>query len=62
MAGSADRLVSTAAIAEFAAQAGPRCALKMWDGLYHETHNEPERNQVIDFALARLAENVFIGA
>lgn len=55
MAGSADRLVSTTAIAEFAARAGPRCALKMWDGLYHETHNEPEREQVIDFALAWLA-------
>lgn len=54
--GSADRLVSTAAIAEFAARAGPRCTLKMWDGLYHETHNEPERDQVIDFALAWLAQ------
>ena len=54
MAGSADRLVSTAAIAEFAEKAGPRCVFKRWDGLYHETHNEPEREQVIQFALAWL--------
>ncbi|MCS7060744.1 MAG: alpha/beta hydrolase [Anaerolineae bacterium] len=55
MIGSADRLVSTTAVAQFAAKVGSRCTLKVWEGLYHETHNEPERWQVIDFALAWLA-------
>ncbi len=62
MAGSADRLVSPAAITAFATKAGPRCTLKIWDGLYHETHNEPEREQVIDFALAWLAQNILVHA
>ena len=30
------------------------CTLRLWDGLYHETHNEPEKQQVIEFALTWL--------
>lgn len=25
------------------------CTLKLWDGYYHELHNEPEKDQVFDF-------------
>ncbi|MBE2235329.1 MAG: alpha/beta hydrolase, partial [Anaerolinea sp.] len=35
---------------EFAALA-PDCTLKLWDGLYHETHNEPEKGEVIGFVV-----------
>ncbi len=46
MHGTADRLTSHEASQEFAAKA-PNCTLKLWEGLYHETHNEPEKMEVI---------------
>lgn len=46
MHGTADRLTSYEASREFAGKA-PNCTLKLWDGLYHETHNEPEKDAVI---------------
>jgi len=51
MHGSADRLCSAQASREFAAQAGQRCTLKIWDGFYHEIHNEPEQGQVFEYLL-----------
>ena len=50
--GSADRLTSHRASQEFAAKAGENCTLKIWEGFYHETHNEPEKAQVIAYNLA----------
>ncbi len=51
MHGAADRITSAQASREFAAKAGDRCNLKIWDGLYHEIHNEPEKEQVFAFLL-----------
>ena len=51
MHGAADRLTSVEASREFAAKAGKHCTLKVWDDLYHEIHNEPERNQVFAYLL-----------
>lgn len=48
--GSAERIVSRAKIEEFAKHA-PNSELKIWDGLYHETHNEPEKDLVLKFEL-----------
>ena len=53
MHGTADRLTSVAASQEFAARA-PHCTLKLWEGLYHETHNEPEKAEVIGFVVSWL--------
>jgi len=50
MHGTADRLTSHKASQEFASQA-PNCTLKLWEGLYHETHNEPEKEEVIGFMI-----------
>ncbi|HRI56124.1 MAG TPA: lysophospholipase, partial [Anaerolineae bacterium] len=50
MHGTADRLTSAPASQQFAAQA-PNCTLKLWEGLYHETHNEPEKEEVIGFVV-----------
>jgi alpha-beta hydrolase superfamily lysophospholipase len=59
MCGSEDRLTSTAASREFANSAGPICTFKVWEGLYHEIHNEPEQDQVfthiVDWMRSRLA-------
>ena len=49
--GRADRVCSAPASQEFATNAGDICTLKLWDGLYHETHNEPEKDDVISFTL-----------
>ncbi len=50
MHGTADRLTSHEASQAFASKA-PTCTLKLWDGLYHETHNEPEKQEVIGFVV-----------
>lgn len=59
MHGSADRLTSVQASREFASRLGNRCTLKIWEGLYHEIHNEPEKEPVlrytIDWMKTRLA-------
>ncbi len=53
MHGTADRLTSHEASQAFAARA-PNCTLKLWEGLYHETHNEPEKKEVVGFIVTWL--------
>ena len=45
--GTADKLTSAAASQEFAVKAGANCTLRLWQGFYHETHNEPEKAEVL---------------
>jgi alpha-beta hydrolase superfamily lysophospholipase len=52
MHGGADRLTYPRGSQEFAALVSGKCTLKLWDGLYHEIHNEPEQGEVIAFMLA----------
>ncbi len=47
--GSDDSLTSAQASQEFSILAGDLCTLKIWDGYLHETHNEPEKEEVIAF-------------
>ncbi|MGC1376508.1 MAG: lysophospholipase [Anaerolineales bacterium] len=47
MHGSADRISSADGSKEFAEKAGNIVTLRIWQGLYHETHNEPEKAEVI---------------
>ncbi len=49
--GSADKLTSAAASQEFAAKVRGDCTLKVWEGFYHETHNEPEKAEVLGFMI-----------
>ncbi|HIE57697.1 MAG TPA: alpha/beta hydrolase [Anaerolineales bacterium] len=56
--GSADRLTSPLASQEFAAKAGDLCTFKMWEGCYHETHNEPNKEEVIAFNIAWITERL----
>jgi alpha-beta hydrolase superfamily lysophospholipase len=58
MHGAQDRLTSAAASREFAARAGEKCTLKIWEGFYHEVHNEPEKEEVLDFLVAWLNEHL----
>ncbi len=54
--GSADRLVSPELTRQFAADA-PKALVtyKEWEGYYHELHNEPEKDQVIQVMLEWLS-------
>ena len=52
MHGSGDRITDFRASEEFAATAGGGCTIEIWDGLYHELHNEPEKEKVF----SRIAE------
>jgi alpha-beta hydrolase superfamily lysophospholipase len=51
MQGTADRDVSPEATRAFALRMRGDVTLKLWDGFYHELHNEPEKEAVLAFAL-----------
>ncbi len=58
MHGSEDRLTSVKGSEEFVDAAGALATLKIWDGLFHEIHNEPEQQQVFNYALAWLEQRI----
>jgi alpha-beta hydrolase superfamily lysophospholipase len=45
--GGADRITSMQASQQFAQQVKGDCTFKAWEGLYHETHNEPQKQEVL---------------
>lgn len=47
--GAGDQITSHEATREFAENAQGNAELKLWDNLYHETHNEPEYRQVLGY-------------
>lgn len=47
MHGTADKITYPTGSQEFARRVPGSCTLRLWDGLYHEVHNEPEKEQVI---------------
>jgi acylglycerol lipase len=55
--GSADKLTSATASAEFARKVPGNCTFKLWDGFYHETHNEPEKAEVLSFMIDWLQQH-----
>ena len=57
MHGGGDRVCSPGASREFALTAGKFCTLKIWDGLAHELHNEPEKEDVLSYMLDWITEN-----
>ena len=50
--GSADKLTSFEASKEFAKKAGNLVTFVPFEGLYHETHNEPEKEEVFKVIIA----------
>ena len=52
MHGGADVLAYPWGSQEFAGLVGSLCTVKIWDGLSHEIHNEPEQAEVLKFALS----------
>lgn len=58
MHGTADKIAFSTGSEEIAARIGKNCTLKLWEGLSHETHNEPEKAQVLDYFIAWLEANI----
>jgi alpha-beta hydrolase superfamily lysophospholipase len=57
MHGKADKIAYPSGSEDFANLArapGKDVTLKLWDGLYHEVHNEPEKEQVFHYMIAWL--------
>jgi len=51
MHGENDEITSCPASREFAKKAGDCCKLKTWENLFHEIHNEPEKDAVFEYML-----------
>ena len=51
MHGMDDKLGYPRGSEEFANLVKQNCTLKLWNGLYHEIHNEPEQNEVLAFTI-----------
>jgi alpha-beta hydrolase superfamily lysophospholipase len=49
MHGEMDQLGFVEGAREFAGKIQGDCTLKIWPGLFHEVHNEPEKEQVFEF-------------
>ncbi|EHJ07704.1 alpha/beta hydrolase [Staphylococcus simiae] len=59
MYGTKDRIVETSAINELKDKYDtPELYFKAWEGLYHEIHNEPEREEVMRYILTFLNNSV----
>jgi len=54
MHGDADAIVYLSGSEELAKLIQKDCTLKIWPGLWHEIHNEPEKEQVLAYALGWL--------
>jgi alpha-beta hydrolase superfamily lysophospholipase len=57
MHGSADQIALVEGTQEFARRVPGECTLKIWEGCYHELHNEPEKEQVLAFVLEWLGRH-----
>lgn len=58
--GTEDHLISYPVVKEFA-QKVPGVTYKEWQGLYHETHNEPEKEQVLQVMVDWLDQQLAAG-
>ncbi len=58
MHGGADPITSAEASRQFSKKAGKNVTLRIWDGLYHEIHNEPEQAEVFKVMIAWLDKHL----
>lgn len=56
MHGTADRITSFKASRSFAAALKNRVSFKAWEGLYHELHNEFNREEILNFVVQWMEE------
>lgn len=60
MHGTADRLGLASGSAEFAAKVRSGCTLKLWEGLSHELHNEPAKEEVLKYVIEWLDRQLVV--
>jgi alpha-beta hydrolase superfamily lysophospholipase len=58
MVGSSDRLISPQAVIDFGKNASHLTTLKVWEGGYHELHNEPFKKEVLAEITGWVKKNV----
>ncbi len=58
MHGADDQLTSPEASREFCQRAGERCTFRLWEGMYHEVHNEPGKEEVYRTVVDWLEQNL----
>jgi alpha-beta hydrolase superfamily lysophospholipase len=58
MHGSGDRIAYLKGSQELAHLAGSCCTLKVWDGYYHEIHNDIGKEQVLSYTVTWLNEHL----
>jgi len=58
MHGTGDRLTSYKASEEFAKNAGNKVKLKLYEGAYHELHNEINKNEVLEKMLSWINKKI----
>ncbi len=56
--GDADKVTSQPASSEFSGRVGGDITYKIWEGMYHETHNEPEKLEVLNYTLGWLDSKI----
>ena len=56
--GTEDRLTSPEGSNQFAEKVKENCTFKLWNGLYHETHNEPEKEEVLKYIVTWMNSTV----
>jgi alpha-beta hydrolase superfamily lysophospholipase len=57
MHGTADQLTYPEGTQEFAQKVFCECTVKLWEGLYHEIHNEPEKDEVFAYTVDWMREH-----
>jgi alpha-beta hydrolase superfamily lysophospholipase len=55
MHGDADQITSYNASCEFASKSNNNLTFKTWPGLFHELHNEPGKEEIIEFVISWLS-------
>jgi len=58
--GTEDLIAYAKGSEEFASLVSCDCTLKLWKGLYHETHNEPEGEQVLSYILDWINNHILV--
>lgn len=57
MHGGGDRITSSEATKRFATQVHKDCTTKIWQGLFHELHNEPEKEEILAYIIDWLEQH-----
>jgi len=60
--GTSDQLAYARGSQEFAKLVPGNVTLKLWEGLSHETHNEPEKEQVLQYLLGWMDQQLVLRA